>query len=38
MKKFYSDSMIELYQGDAMEVLASLPSESAQACITSPPY
>ena len=27
-----------IYQGDALEVLKTLPSESIDMCITSPPY
>jgi DNA modification methylase len=27
-----------LYQGDCLEVLASLPDQSVQCCVTSPPY
>jgi DNA modification methylase len=30
--------MMELHQGDALEVLERLPSESVQTCVTSPPY
>jgi len=38
MSLYYEDTMIRLYQGDVMEVLASLPSESVHSVITSPPY
>ena len=27
-----------LYQGDALAVLATLPDQSVQCCVTSPPY
>ena len=30
--------MIKLHQGDCREVLAKLPAESVQTCVTSPPY
>jgi DNA modification methylase len=34
----YTDSHVQLLHGDALTVLASLPAESVQTCITSPPY
>lgn len=33
-----SDSDLEIYVGDAREVLAELPNESVDCCVTSPPY
>ena len=38
MEEFYSDSAVTLYQGDAWQVLRSLPSGSVDAVITDPPY
>lgn len=38
MNVFYSDEQLELHHGDALEVLRSLPDESVNSCITSPPY
>jgi len=32
------DPYVELYNGDALTVLKTLPSESVQCCITSPPF
>ncbi len=33
-----SDADMTLYQGDALEVLGELPSESVHCAITSPPF
>jgi DNA modification methylase len=38
MKPYYEEPRATLYVGDCREVLASLPAESAQCCVTSPPY
>jgi site-specific DNA-methyltransferase (adenine-specific) len=38
MEEFYSDSAVTLYQGDAWQVLRSLPPDSVDAVITDPPY
>lgn len=38
MKPYYSCDGIEIYHGDALEVLPSLPSGSADAFATDPPY
>lgn len=38
MKLAYDASGIQVYEGDALTVLRSLPAESVQTCITSPPY
>lgn len=35
---YYQDDRVRLYGGDALAVLASLPSASADAVITDPPY
>jgi DNA modification methylase len=32
------DGRVTLYHGDAREVIAQLPAESVQLCVTSPPY
>ena len=38
MIPYYSDDLCQLYGGDALAVLASLPSGSVDAVITDPPY
>lgn len=38
MKPYYSDDYVDLYLGDALEVMAGLPDLSAAAVITDPPY
>ena len=35
---YYQEPHATLYQGDALEVLSRLPSESVDMCVTSPPY
>lgn len=35
---YYVDESAKLYRGDALEVLRSLPDESVDCCVTSPPY
>lgn len=35
---YYQDDTIALHTGDAATVLATLPAESVQSCVTSPPY
>jgi DNA modification methylase len=35
---YVQDADLTLYQGDALEVLRTLPDESVQMCVTSPPY
>jgi DNA modification methylase len=35
---YFDDGSVRLFVGDARAVLASLPSESVQCCVTSPPY
>lgn len=34
----YSDDQVTLYRGDALAVLRTLPAESVQCVVTSPPY
>jgi len=34
----FSDSLVTLYQGNSMEILKTLPSESVDMVMTSPPY
>jgi DNA modification methylase len=38
VKPYLQDSDLTLYQGDALEVLRELPSESVHCCVTSPPF
>jgi site-specific DNA-methyltransferase (adenine-specific) len=38
MQAYYADSAITLYQGDAWQVLRTLPGDSVDAVITDPPY
>jgi DNA modification methylase len=38
MTPFYADSLATLYQGDVLDVLRQMPSNSVQMCVTSPPY
>lgn len=38
MKPFYKDHQLTVHNGDALETLKVLPSESVQCCVTSPPY
>lgn len=38
MKPYYEDGPVTLYRGDALAVLASLPTGSVDAVITDPPY
>ena len=38
MTPFVSDPDFQLFVGDALDVLRSLPDESVDACVTSPPY
>lgn len=38
MKPYFEEDGVRLFVGDCREVLASLPAESAQCCVTSPPY
>jgi site-specific DNA-methyltransferase (adenine-specific) len=35
---YYADEAVTLYHGDNREVLASLPSNFLDACVTDPPY
>jgi hypothetical protein len=38
VKRYYAGDIVTLWLGDALEVLRTLPDESANCCITSPPY
>jgi hypothetical protein len=38
IQPMYDESGITIYQGDALTVLRTLPSESVSCCVTSPPY
>lgn len=38
MKPYYADDAVTLHHGDSLEVLRSLPSESVNCVVTSPPY
>jgi DNA modification methylase len=38
MKPYFQDSHTTLYQGNSIDVLAQLPENSVQMCVTSPPY
>lgn len=35
---YHQDSQLTIHHGDALEVLRTLPSESVNCCVTSPPY
>jgi site-specific DNA-methyltransferase (cytosine-N4-specific) len=35
---YYSDEQVTLHLGDALEVLRTLPEDSVDCCVTSPPY
>jgi site-specific DNA-methyltransferase (cytosine-N4-specific) len=38
MKPYYADESVTLYHGDALEVLRTMPDQSVDCCVTSPPY
>ena len=38
LKALYSDPWVEVFNGNCLDILAELPAESVQACVTSPPY
>jgi len=38
MKLYYEDPLVQIYNGHALDVLRSLPDESVQLVMTSPPY
>ena len=38
MNIYYQDEAVTLYHGDNRDVLATLPSNSVDACVTDPPY
>ena len=35
---FYQDNSIKIYNGDALDIVSQLESESVNCCVTSPPY
>ena len=37
-RPFYVDEQLALHQGDALQVLRTLPASSVNAVVTSPPY
>jgi len=38
VEKYYSEQFADIYCDDALQVLKSLPDESVQMTMTSPPY
>lgn len=38
MEPYYADDLVTLYHGDCLEVMRSLPDESVDMVVTSPPY
>jgi site-specific DNA-methyltransferase (cytosine-N4-specific) len=38
METYYNDNSVTVYCGDVLEVLQTLPDESINCCVTSPPY
>lgn len=38
MSIYYEDDSVTLYHGDSLEVLRTLPGQSVDCCVTSPPY
>ena len=38
MTPYYEDDQITLYNGDSLEVLRTMPDQSVDCCVTSPPY
>jgi DNA modification methylase len=38
MQPYYAGPMVAIHEGDALAVLSTLPDESVQCCVTSPPY
>lgn len=38
MKPYYQDDAVTIYHGDALDVLRDIPTESAAAFVTDPPY
>lgn len=35
---YYADDQVTLYHGDALDVLCTMPTDSIDSCVTSPPY
>jgi DNA modification methylase len=38
VRPFYADELVTLHHGNSIEVLRQIPDESANCCVTSPPY
>ena len=38
MEPFFKTELGDLYHGETLETLSEMPDESADCCITSPPY
>ena len=38
MTTYFQDDAVTLWHGDSLEVMSSLPDESVNCCVTSPPY
>ena len=38
MTPTFDNGVVQLYEGDCLEVMRDLPAESVQTCVTSPPY
>ena len=38
MTPYYADDWLTIHQGDARDVLATLPEQSVHCVVTSPPY
>jgi DNA modification methylase len=38
IQPYYADASVQLFMGDCLDVLASLPDASIDACVTDPPY
>ena len=38
MKPYYADDSVTLHHGDSLDVLRTLPDQSVDSCVTSPPY
>lgn len=38
MSLYYEDESVVLHHGDSLDVLRTLPDQSVDCCVTSPPY
>ena len=38
MSLYYEDESVVLHHGDCLEVMRTLPDQSVDCCVTSPPY